>query len=124
MTRGAEGDEEVPYEVVVGEPPGAEEGEARHVGAAARGYPEQSPGRDAEPDFMDGDGPCPMQDAVVLRLEWEGVLMKRLLNWWCRRYHTHAHRGEWVPQGRHLILTHTVCEFCKRRYEGSTRRKP
>ncbi len=49
--------------------------------------------------------------------------MKRLLNWWCRRYHTHAHRGEWVTIGFTMIRTYMVCEFCKRSFEPINRRK-
>lgn len=36
--------------------------------------------------------------------------MLKLLDWWCRRYHKHAHRMVWEHMGRQLM----ECRLCLR----------
>ena len=68
MAGGAGDDEQVPDEVVVGNPTGAEEDEAHGVGAASREYPEQPPGGKALPDGLDGDDGEPAHREVEAHL--------------------------------------------------------
>ena len=38
--------------------------------------------------------------------------MLRLLNWWCRRYHKHAHGEVWDHMGRRVM----ECGLCLRKW--------